>query len=77
MNEVRLKVIAPAGGITVHFEPTGMQYELLTDDWFDVTIRGEGSGLVELMHQPDAIVIGAWPEAETVVIASDGSVLPI
>jgi hypothetical protein len=38
--EVRLRVGSYSGGqVVVHFEPTGMIYELLEGDWLEVTMR--------------------------------------
>jgi hypothetical protein len=77
MTVVTLRVAAPATDLSVHFEPTGMTYELNPGDWFDVTISGPGSGLVEILHGPNSIVVGAWPDASTRVLASDGTELEV
>jgi hypothetical protein len=77
-KEVRLRV-GPYSGktLTVNFEPTGMSYELAAGDWFSVLMKGPGTGLVEIGHAPDVLVVGAWAEAETSVWTKDGSRLSI
>jgi hypothetical protein len=77
-REVRLR-IGPyvSHDLTVHFEPTGATYELLAGDWFDVTVRGHGSGLIEIGHTPTALIVGAWADSEAIVEASDGRALVV
>jgi hypothetical protein len=62
-----------ANSLTVNFEPTGMSYELPAGEWFSVVMKGTGSGLVEIGHTPDTLIVGAWAEAETSVWAKDGT----
>ncbi|MDT7725947.1 MAG: hypothetical protein QOI21_2523 [Actinomycetota bacterium] len=63
-KEVRLQV-GPYSGktLTVNFEPTEMSYELAAGE----------TGLVEIGHTPDALVVGAWAESEISVWTKDGS----
>ena len=78
LREVRLKVGPYSGGqVAVHFEPTGMIYELLEDDWLNVTMRGTELGLIEIGHTRDAVIVGSWPDAEVLVQASDGTRLDV
>jgi hypothetical protein len=73
-KEVRLQV-GPYSDktLTVNFEPTGMSYELAAGDWFSVLMKGTGTGLVEIGHTPDALVVGAWAEAQTSVWTKEGT----
>jgi hypothetical protein len=76
--EVNLKVGPYAEDpVTINFEPTGMSYELVPGDFLTVTIRGPGSGIVEVGYAPSTVIIGAWPEAETMVWGSDGRPLQV
>jgi hypothetical protein len=78
LAEVHLRVGPYSGGqVAVHFEPTGMIYELLEGDWLEVTMRGPSLGLVEIGHTPDAVIVGSWPDAEVLVRASDGTQLEV
>ncbi|MGW4213726.1 hypothetical protein ACWEIJ_37485 [Lentzea sp. NPDC004789] len=73
-KEVRLQV-GPysAASLTVSFEPTGMAYELAAGEFFSVVMRGPGSGIVDIGHTADTLVVGAWAEAETLVWTKDGT----
>lgn len=78
LREIQIRVGPYAKGqVAVHFEPTGMIYELLEGDWLDVTMSGTELGLIEIGHTKDALIVGSWPEADVIVRASDGTVLEV
>jgi hypothetical protein len=78
LHEVKLQV-GPytRDQISVHLEPTGMTYELVPGEFLEVTIRGPGTGIVDIGYAPNAIVIGAWAEAETHVRGRGGEQLDV
>jgi hypothetical protein len=77
MKTVKIRLVAEEAQVSVHFEPTGAMYALPLGEWFDITLSGEGTGLVEVFHSSSAIVIGAWPDAETSVLSRTGAQLPV
>jgi hypothetical protein len=61
IREVQLNV-QPAGesAITVNLEPTGMQYRLEPGELIRVVVKGPGTGVVDVSHVADTIVVCTW-----------------
>ena len=61
IHEVQLTV-QPAGeqSMTVNLEPTGMQYRLHPGDSIRVVVTGPGSGIVDVAHDADTLVVCTW-----------------
>lgn len=48
---------------TIVFEPLGSEYVLTGDDWIRVTLTGDGTGKIEVVHRPSSVVL--WPDGWT------------
>jgi hypothetical protein len=71
---IKLKLLClNADECTVYFEPFGAYHQLSSDDHFDVTISGQGSGDVEVAYRPEGITLWIWGGATYQIVNSEGT----
>jgi hypothetical protein len=77
VHEVRLTLHAERAPVRVSLEPTAMEYRLAPGDSIGVLISGPGTGIVDVSHVQDMIVVWPWAGGEVRAFVADGSELDV
>ena len=60
----------------VSFEPWGAAYDLAPGDVFYVEVKGPGSGILQILHDPSGISVWTWEGGKFTVRNEAGTALP-
>jgi hypothetical protein len=75
LETTTLRVVNPGDrSVTFCLEPWAREYSLEPHTSADVVFESESPGIPEVYHEPDRIVVYAWPNATVRVVRGDADV---